>query len=130
MDRVVAPSLRATFLCLPVVEGEAVWEVDLGCPVRGTCIAHCPMDALVQRPKSHNACQEKDGKPLEHKTEPNPEPLQVQCCGGGVRLWGSTRGPPRVEPRGCVMPEAALLQHCITFGKSSLVIMALSVKSC
>jgi hypothetical protein len=25
--------------------------------------------------------------------------LQVQCCGGGVRLRGSARGPPRVETR-------------------------------
>jgi hypothetical protein len=29
--------------------------------------------------------------------------LQVQCCGGGVRLQGSTRGPPRVETRGFIL---------------------------
>jgi hypothetical protein len=45
----------------------------------------------------------------------------VQCCGGGVRLRVSARGPPRVDPRGCRDRVWAALHplgkgHVITWG--------------
>jgi hypothetical protein len=61
------------------------------------------ISSLVQQPKPPDAGADVDdgteSSQLQHYSE-RLIFLQVQCCGGGVRLRGSARGPPHVETQG------------------------------